>query len=85
MATQTTQTGQAPRKQGGEQRNRVRHAGSSLPVNPPDQRRNAVLFLASMVDKEGGDAAALRELLDMFGLDPRDGKRARKRARQRPQ
>jgi len=81
MTTQTTQTGQAPRRQGGEQRTRVRHAGSSLPVNPPDQRRNAVRYLASTVAGAGGDAAALRELLDALGLDPRDGKRGRQRHR----
>lgn len=76
MTAQTTPT------RGGEQRTRVRHAGSSLPANPPDQRHNAVRFLASTVAREGGDAAALRELLDLFGLDPRDGKRGT-RTRQR--
>lgn len=77
MTTQTTQTGQAPRKQGGEQRNRVRHAGSSLPANPPDQRRNAVRYVASTVVRTGGGVDACRELLDALGLDARDGKRSR--------
>jgi hypothetical protein len=70
-------TAQTTRNRGGEARDRVRHAGSSLPVLPLAQRHKAVRYIASAVALAGGEVDDCRELLDTLGLDARDGTRRR--------
>lgn len=50
-------------------RDRVRHAGSSLPTNPPEQKHRAARYVAGAAR----DATDCGLLLASLGLTPQDG------------